>query len=160
MNPVVFCILNREDELAISFFLSSVRSFTPETKVTIMTDNDNAVSQLRHFLCTCHIQRSWIKNIHCHFREDALRTESYCHLCAMLQAKSENDYLKYQDAFEFKFQSINPGFLSYLADRHVSRPEKWSSCFRKVTEYANVNTNMFVESFHNLLKTIFFPRKA
>ena len=58
------------------------------------------------------------------FREDALRTEAYCHLCAMLQAKSENDYLKYQDAFEFKFQSINPGFLRYPADRHVSPQEK------------------------------------
>ena len=65
MNPVVFCILNREDELAISFFLSSVRSLTLETKVNIMTDNDNArwnaartvyVSQLRYFFCTWHIQ--------------------------------------------------------------------------------------------------------
>ena len=116
MNPVVFCILNREDELAISFFLSSVRSFTPETKITIMTDNDNAVSQLRHFLCTCHIQRSWIKNIHCHFREDALRTEAYCHLCAMLQAKSENDYLKYQDAFEFQV-SVNQSWVLELSCR-------------------------------------------
>ena len=78
----------------------------------------------------------------------------------MLQAKSENDFLKYKDAFVSKFQSINPGFLKYLADRYFSRPEKWSLCFRKGTEYANVNTNMFVESFHNLLKTIyFFPGK-
>ena len=167
--PVAFCISNREDELAMSLFLSSVRSLSPETKVNvIMTDDDNAGwnaarsvygSQLRHFLCTWHIQRSWIKNIHNHFREDALKTEVYCYLCAMLQAKSENDFLKYKDAFVSKFQPINPGFLKYLADRYFSRPEKWSLCFRKGTEYANVNTNMFVESFHNLLKTIYFSGK-
>ena len=41
--PVAFCVSNREDELPMSFFLSSARSLSPETKVNvIMTDDDHA----------------------------------------------------------------------------------------------------------------------
>lgn len=167
--PVAFCISNREDELAISLFLSSVKALSPETKVkVIMTDDDNAGwnaaksvfgSDLQQFLCTWHIQRSWIKNIHNHFRNDAQKTEIYCYLCAMLQAKSENDFNRYKESLISKLLTMNPGFLKYLMDNYFNRPEKWSLCFRKGIEYGNVNTNMFVESFHNQLKTIYFSGK-
>ncbi|XP_062604065.1 uncharacterized protein LOC134265856, partial [Saccostrea cucullata] len=167
--PVAFCISNREDETTMSLFLSSVKNLSPETKVkVIMTDDDNAGwnaaksvygSDLQHFLCTWHIQRSWIKNIHNHFRNDVHKTEVYCYLCALLQAKSENDFIKYKDALVSKLNNLNPSFLNYLNDHYFNRPEKWSLCFRKGTEYGNVNTNMFVESFHNQLKTIYFSGK-
>ena len=40
---IAFCISNREDETAISLFLSAVKKQSPDTKVSIiMTDDDNA----------------------------------------------------------------------------------------------------------------------
>ena len=77
----------------------------------------------------------------------------------MMEAKSESDFNKYKDALVSKLLTENPGFLKYLSDHYFNRPEKWSLCFRKGTEYGNVNTNMFVESFHNQLKTIYFSGK-
>lgn len=77
----------------------------------------------------------------------------------MLQAKSENDFNMYKESLISKLLTMNPGFLKYLMDNYFNRPEKWSLCFRKGIEYGNVNTNMFVESFHNQLKTIYFSGK-
>jgi hypothetical protein len=79
----------------------------------------------------------------------------------MMQAKSESDFSKYKDALVSKLLTENPSFLKYLSDHYFNRPEKWSLYnFRKGTEYGNINTNMFVESFHNQLKTIYFAGKS
>ena len=48
--------------------------------------------------------------------------------------------------------------MNYFQNYYVNRKENWAKCFR-TGEFGNVNTNMFVESFHNQLKTIYFEGK-
>ena len=55
-------------------------------------------------------------------------------------------------------QATSPEFLNYFQNYYISRKENWAKCFR-TGEFGNVHTNMFVESFHNQLKTIYFERK-
>ena len=167
--PIAFCISNREDETAISLFLSAVKKQSPDTKVSIiMTDDDNAGwnaarsvygSGLQQFLCTWHIQRSWIRNVHNHVKDDVHKAEVYIYLSALLNANSESDFEQYKTSLVSKLETINPSFLKYLTDHYFNRPEKWSKCYRKRADYCNVDTNMFVESFHNQLKTIYFSGK-
>ncbi|XP_062596991.1 uncharacterized protein LOC134258447 isoform X1 [Saccostrea cucullata] len=166
--PVAFCISNREDETAIALFLNSVKSRSPETQVNIlMTDDDNAGwnaarstfgDELQHYLCTWHIYRSWTRNVQHYFRDDEHKSIAFSFLCAMLEAKSESQFLQYKSAFIAKLQSLNPTFLKYMEDNYFCRAEKWAKCFRK-GEYCKVDTNMFIESFHNQLKTVYFEGK-
>ena len=41
---------------------------------------------------------------------------------------------------------------------YISWKENWAKCFR-TGEFGNVHNNLFIESFHNQLKTIYFEGK-
>ena len=43
-------------------------------------------------------------------------------------------------------------FAKYFNTHYVPRAEQWATCFRKS---ANINTNMYVESFHRTLKYVY-----
>ena len=58
-----------------------------------------------------------------------------------------------------KYEDICPKFVNYFKNTYVSRPVKWAMCYRQF-EHANTDTNMFVESFHNKLKTFYLERMS
>ena len=76
----------------------------------------------------------------------------------MLEAKTTDEYTTYYDNFVLRYQVSHPDFVEYFKTNYGKRAHEWALCYR-THEYANVNTNMFVESFHNKLKTIYFDRK-
>ena len=43
-------------------------------------------------------------------------------------------------------------FGSYFEVHYAKRCEEWAACYRKS---ANINTNMYVESFHRCLKHVY-----
>ena len=47
-------------------------------------------------------------------------------------------------------------FFAYFKATYCSRLEQWASCFRVGTV---VNTNMFLESFHRILKVVYLQQK-
>ena len=55
-----------------------------------------------------------------------------------------------------KYEDICPKFVNYFKNTYVSRPVKWAMCYRQF-EHANTDT-MFVESFHNKLRTFYLER--
>ena len=57
-----------------------------------------------------------------------------------------------------KLQTISPEFLNFFHNYYISWKENWAKCFR-TGEFGNVHNNMFIESFHNQLKTIYFEGK-
>ena len=59
--------------------------------------------------------------------------------------------------FLWRYEDICPKFLNYFKSTYVSRPVKWAMCYRQFV-HANTDTNMFVESFHNKLKTFYLER--
>ena len=48
--------------------------------------------------------------------------------------------------------------MNYFNENYVGRTEKWALCYRNFP-HANTDTNMFVESFHNKLKTFYMDRR-
>ena len=51
-----------------------------------------------------------------------------------------------------------PNFGSYFQVNEKDRAKQWAMCYRNL-EHANTDTNMYVESFHNGLKTYYIERK-
>ena len=48
-------------------------------------------------------------------------------------------------------------FLSYFNSYYIQRKDQWAMCYRKS---AFINTNMYVESFHRVLKHIYLKGKT
>ena len=68
---------------------------------------------------------------------------------------------------EAKFRVILQEFLTYTENHHYEfhkyfknhyckRVHQWATCYR---QYAAVNTNMFVEAFHRVLKIVYLHYK-
>ena len=166
--PIAFCISNREDEEIIQLFLNSVKAKSPQTKINIlMTDDDssgyNAAraiygQNIKHYLCVWHIHRAWIRNLHQYIKNDEHKGAIYWHLCSMMDAQTIDQYQQIRDTLRASLRNIYPNFLKYLDNTYFNRPEKWTMYSRK-GDKCKVNTNMFIESFHNQLKTNWFNGK-
>ena len=52
----------------------------------------------------------------------------------------------------------SPNFGKYFQVNYKDRTKQQAMCYRNF-EYANTDTNMYVESFHNVLKTYYMERK-
>ena len=48
-------------------------------------------------------------------------------------------------------------FTKYFYTYYTNRAEQWAACYRKS---ANINTNMYIESFHPILKHLYMKAKA
>ena len=53
---------------------------------------------------------------------------------------------------QLKNSSTTVGFAKYFETNYAKRAEEWAACFRKSS---NINTNMYVESFHRTLKHVY-----
>ena len=52
----------------------------------------------------------------------------------------------------------SPKFGEYFQVNYKDRAKQWAMCYRNF-EHAKTDTNMYVESFHNVLKTYYMERK-
>ena len=66
---------------------------------------------------------------------------------------------KYDGVILYKrYESLYPELVSYLQTYYFKRCERWAMCYRNFP-HAGTDTNMFVESYHNRLKTFYLNRK-
>ena len=52
----------------------------------------------------------------------------------------------------------SPNFGEYFKVNYKERAKRWAMCYRNF-EHANTDTNLYVEPFHNVLKTYYMERK-
>ena len=62
------------------------------------------------------------------------------------------------EGFLKRYSLVAPAFIKYYRDNNAGRVEKWAMCFRQF-EHCTTDTNMFVESFQDKLKTFFVERR-
>ncbi|XP_057301394.1 uncharacterized protein LOC130635887 [Hydractinia symbiolongicarpus] len=164
--PVGWLISNRNDELTLRPFLEEIKSRCPDdfTVNCLMTDDDNSgwnafsavFGETKHLLCKWHITRAWRRNLK--LVPESQQDEVMQHLLVILNEKDASQFKILQRGFLKKCSVIAPAFAKYFQDRYVRRAEKWAMCYRQF-EHCNTDTNMFVESFHNKLKTFFMERR-
>ena len=167
--PVAFCLTNKESEDAVTFFLNKVRSSAPEVKVSLfVTDDDNAGwnairsvfgKAVQQYLCVWHVHKNWRRKLQEIVKEKHIQTEIYAFLCALLEAKTETEYNQFREQLYSKYEIIQKKFVDYFKNNYDLRNDKWALFHRTKREFAKTNTNMFVESFHNKLKTLYFGKR-
>ena len=125
----------------------------------VMTDDDNSgwnafsrvFGDCTQPLCKWHVERAWGNKIPlCGSKQ--LQEEVYRALEVILEETSIETFEKVLVEFLRKNEIISPKFVHYFKNTYVGTPVKWAMCYRQF-EHVNTGTNMFVESFHNKIKT-------
>lgn len=160
--PVAFLISSDGKTETLTKFLTAFKSICP-TVGTFMTDNDeaeinairNVFPESNHLLCWWHVLKAWkekLRQVGCG-SDDPLFWEK---LVAFL--KSSNNF---DEEYNKIVEISSPQFAKYLDTYWVNMKEKWAHSFRmNIPMFKQSNTNMLIESFHNLLKTNFFSGKV
>ena len=68
-------------------------------------------------------------------------------------------FAKLKDGFLKRYFLVAPHPTHYFQDNYMNRVEKWVMCFRQF-DLCNMDTNMFVESFHKKTENIFYGTKT
>ena len=89
---------------------------------------------------------------------ESIQDEVMRALLVILNEKEEAQFNTLHEGFLKRYSLVAPAFIKYYRDNYAGRVEKWAMCFRQF-EHCKTDTNMFVESFHNKLKTFFMKRR-
>ena len=165
--PAGWCICNKEDHVLLSNFFAHLKEKTgPISPDGFMSDMAGQYysswvhafgGNPRKLICTWHVDRAWRKNLS-KIKDKAKQTEVYHMLRTLLD---EMDPLKFEKLLdgtveEWGRDSSLSDFLEYFQNYYVKNFQEWAGCHRK---NACINTNMYAESFHRVLKYVYLKEK-
>ena len=167
--PIAWAISNREDVSVLQIFMQELRNSCNQDIKTNVFMSDMAdcfynawctcFSQpLRRLHCSWHVEKSWKNKLNIVVKDEQIRFNIYT-LLKVLQ--NEVDEIKFRKLLQntLTFMDENASaFGAYFYDNYVKNNKTllWAGCFRIGT---SANTNMYAESFHNILKTVYFGKK-
>ena len=100
------------------------------------------------------VYRVWRKALKQHVRDPELQIEMYHMLCSILQELDEDYFVTCVQSFMEYIRQESAEFAAYFAS-YCSRVKEWVYCYRVDTQ---ANTNMYVGSYHNVLKLVHMER--
>ena len=145
-------------------------SVTPPCNINVnalMTDDDNVgwnsfsmvIGPTPHFLCKWHLHRAWSRKLRKLFPGNStLQAKFYQLLVVLMEEKNSNTFQNQLHQLTAKYSMMYPDLFEYLETYYFNRTEKWAMCYRNFP-HAETDTNMFLESYHNRLKTFYMKRK-
>ena len=166
--PTAWCLSNRTDLEVIIHFFVSIKKKTGNIKPKwVMTDDAiqffiawvNVFGEGPHkLLCSWHVDCAWrghLKSI-----TDKILSQTLYHILRALM--DETDESKFESMLKKPLrQMLNSDntreFGEYFQTYYSKRKAQWASCYRKLS---SINTNMYVEYFHKVLKYIYFKGKT
>ncbi len=167
--PVGWMLSNREDGLVITEFLKSVHSRVGNLQVNYFMSDDAEQfftawrgvfgnhSATRKLLCSWHVDRAWRKALNELVPIQTERVAIYHHLRTLLQCNVISKFrVLLQNFVSWLMEEPYEEFCRYFQNVYCKRVEEWAFCYRASTPF---NTNMFVESFHRLLKVVYLENK-
>ncbi|CEG67520.1 hypothetical protein RMATCC62417_03936 [Rhizopus microsporus] len=172
--PVAYMFTEDQSMAAVSVFLSFVKNdigVTTLEKITIdiSTTEHAAVTAVYPEAvvqwCLFHVRCAWMGKIRelIKFEPSALnnqvRRAIIADLKAMMWEKNRETFLLSLLAFNMKY-SIHTSFLNYMERNYLNREKfvHWPAAFQPQI-FSNMETNNFIESWHNQLKTVYLGRK-
>ncbi|KAK3920487.1 Zinc finger and BTB domain-containing protein 11 [Frankliniella fusca] len=166
--PVGHAISSRSDEAVLQFVFKAIKERCPDLKINCcITDDDptliNAVNAgfgeaVWHLLCVWHIHRTIQSNIREHVKDSDLVSEIYSIMCVLIDEPDECQFLKLKDSFLLEYSHKCPTFKDYFNKTFLPKARKWAKCYR-LDHHGETETTMLVESFHNILKTVYMKRR-
>ena len=160
--PVAFLISSDGKTATLERYLQAFKFICPSV-LCFMTDNDDAeISAIRNvfpesfnLLCWWHV----IKAQKIKLLQGSSKTtdpEAFENRLMHLLKSSED----FESDFAAVCKEATPEFKDYLDVHWFGKRKMWAFSFRKdIPMYRRTNTNMMIESFHNILKTQFFSGK-
>jgi len=164
--PVAWAISNHEDTAVLVEFLQGLKTRTGEVHPDVFMSDDaqqfyNAWNTVygatpAKLLCMWHVDRSWRKSLSEHVEGSQCRIEIYHFLRGILVEQNKTEFtLKLQKFMSYLHDNFFQ-YYEYFKRTYAGRCEQWAACFRIGCV---VNTNMFTESFHRLLKVVYLEGK-
>ena len=163
--PAAWAITNREDTAILVQFLKAVHSQVGDIETAaFMSDcaeqyfnawqgTFTTTEKTKKLLCTWHVDRAWRKSLNTHVSNTQQQIEIYHQLRVMLEERDQSEFtVRLQQLMSFLNENQKE-FYEYFRTQYAVKTNEWATCFRVGTI---VNTNMFVESFHRLLKVVYF----
>ncbi|KAF9996861.1 hypothetical protein BGZ80_007152 [Entomortierella chlamydospora] len=124
--------------------------------------------ELRIFYCAWHVLQAWERNLTIknlgmadlskeekERRKNMIREE----LRNILYSKTEKQANLQVEAFKAKWEEHTPKLMEYLNENYLNSEadrRRWMFCYREGVSYGWINTNNYIESWHNTLKKHFF----
>ena len=163
--PVAWLISNRECAEVLSVF-SCMRERCGDVATDVFMSDDadayyNAwVSTFprpnKKLLCSWHVDRSWRRKLNEHIRDRAVLAEVYAAMKRVQNETNEAVFRRSLQQFLAWVRGLSEPLATYFEREYARRTREWASCFRLGSR---VNTNMFLESFHRVLKEVYLERK-
>ena len=168
--PIAWCISNCEDEVVINKFYSSIKEKAEGTSNLcpkwIMTDDAeqfytswvSVFGNMPHkLLCSWHVERAWRANLS-KVKCQGAKSRVYHALKTLLDEVNIERFNHALDNFvdQLCLEEKTKEYGDYFKRYYYPRKEQWATCYRR---YSGINTNMNVESFHRILKYIYFKGK-
>lgn len=166
--PVAWCLCNRTDKYVLIDFLMAIKNKVGSIKPCwVMTDDAEqyysawvAVFGMgpHKLLCTWHVDRAWRGAVN-GIKDKEMAALVYHNLRVLME---ESDINKFKTLLKKTIKQLSDSpatinFCKYFSTYYVKRMEEWAVCFRKS---ANINTNMYVESFHRTLKYVYMKGRV
>lgn len=175
--PVAYLITNDHSTRPLAAWFSSLKEQNVHpVRITIdcSLPEDNAIQAVwgddtTVQFCTWHVMRAWQQNIRTkvtasHRNRDE-RIISYKHeiretLKEIMYEKNVHSFHERLTAFNDKWSDTQPEFCQYFEQQWLDndRYKKWAACYQP-NVYSNMETNNYVESWHNQLKTVYLRRR-
>lgn len=111
-------------------------------------------------LCNWHVFRSWRRKICANVKDKNISNSMLFMLKDMMSKTNVDDFTTLMRRFRIKFRKHSV-IMNYL-DTYYFTPERivrWAKCHWRF-RHCKTDRNMFVESFHHVLKNKFLKRKA
>ena len=165
--PTAWLISNKEDTSTLTQFLQAVKERTGEVAPQWFMSDDaqqyfNAwtavfgTTRTNKLLCSWHVDRAWRGALKEHIPDRELQLQIYHQLRLLLIETEQSKFRSLLQEFLSYIHQHHHTFYSYFNKYYIPRLEEWATCFRAQT---SVNTNMFLEAFHRVLKVVYFQHK-
>ena len=164
--PIAWALSNREDKGVVVHFLKSVKTRVGNLSPTIIM-SDCAEQYYgawvavfegtpKKLLCTWHVDKAWRRKLNECITEKEDRITIYHHLRVLLEEKDITTLRILLQQFLSFLHKDQSTFLAYFQNEYVPHIEEWAYAYRHGAE---INTNMYVESFHRVLKIVYLDSK-
>ena len=157
---VAWSISNKNDTIELQRFFEAIKSNVGEIDpVWLMSDDADQfynawIGTFQHkpkrILCSWHVLRAWRKHLKS-INNHEIEEEVYQILKVLMdETNLEKFQLMQENAIcNWKENNNTKKFAEYFESQYKSRYPQWAACCRLSS---GINTNMFVEAFHHVLK--------
>ena len=159
--PVAWCISNHEDEHAIAHFLEEVHR---NGNGAVLYNHNGSCLMMQvsticldkgvwsPLLCNWHVERAWRTEIK--VGDSDLEQDIYKQLKTLMEEPERETFEKLllEVCNDLKKHNKTKEFASYFERIYACRKNQWALCYRSGS---GVNTNMYVEAFHRVLKYVY-----